>query len=870
MKFFMPFPGIPKRTLMKLAGMLLVLALACVQAACGQESPEKSRLKQARRAYDARLAQAPNDSDAMVGAGFTALRQNEVAAAQGYFAKAALLAPRNADVHFGLALCAERLGRISQAKTHIRRALTLDRSRQEFLQARTRLLAQEPELPALRRPQELVLDFRVNRERGFEVRSGDRWRSVFLKGINLGAALPGKYPSEFPDKPTYRSWIRDMAELGVNCVRVYTIHPPAFYEALREHNLQAGSPIYLVHGVWVEPPPRNEFMAPAWFDPWKVEMHRVVDILHGHAWLKERPGHASGLYRADVSPWTLAYILGREWEPQSVVGHNRRHPGFADWAGRFVSVSQGHATEVFMAQALEALLSYEHDTYHAQRPAAFTNWPSLDPLFHPTEATRAEEAALRKKLDVPLEPGAVVKEYDNDALSLDMEKYSSGAMFKAGFFACYHAYPYYPDFINLDPGYRQGVDFVGASNYMAYLQDLVRHHAKHAVVIGEFGVPSSRLVAHGQSQGMTHGGQNEREQGEQDVRMFKNIYDSGCAGGMLFAWIDEWFKKNWLVVEFEEPLDRKPYWYNVQDAEENYGMLGAHPGKDGPTILIDGRPDDWDDVPVYLQGQGLAMKLKADEGWLHLGIFFPGGRTDWSKEGFLVGLDTYDARLGDHTLPFGLGLASKAGLEFVVRFRGERTAVLADAPYDLFSHRYARPYRSADNDAGIFVMPRTESNRQRIGRDGTVFPPLRQEIGWLRRGTQDRRDPAFDSRSEWMEGAGFIEARVPWGLLNVTDPSSRRVVHDAQPSGDVVGTRVTEGFRALLVRYRIGAMNVPEAVIPAPGSKGRIPPPPLFTWTTWQQPSFHVFRKQSFAMVKDALRALPDAPAVQSPAFPRR
>ncbi len=821
----------------------------------GQRALREGRLEAARIAFEARLAQAPHDTDALVGAGFTALRQDRLRDACALFERVIHLAPNYADAHFGLALTQERLGNPEPAKEAVRRALRLQPGREEFSGALQRIVAQAPDLPAIVRPGNLSLDFRVSRARGFEVRTGNQWKNIFLKGINLGAALPGRNPSEFPDKATYQSWIKDMAELGVNCVRVYTIHPPAFYEALREHNLAAASPIYLVHGVWIEPPPHDDFTAPAWFDPWKAEMHRVVDLLHGRAWLKERPGHASGLYLADVTPWTLAYILGREWEPFNVVDFNGKNSGFTDWRGRFVSVSQGHATEVFMAQALEALLAYEHDTYHAQRPAAYTNWPTLDPLFHPTEATKAEEVNLRKRLEMPLEAGAEVKEYDNDAVGLDMEKYAAGELFKAGLFASYHAYPYYPDFLNLDPEYLKGTDHLGPNNYLAYLRELVRHHARHAVVISEFGVPSSRLVAHWQPQGMTHGGQNEREQGEQDARMFKNIHDSGCAGGMLFAWIDEWFKKNWLVIDFEEPPDRKPYWYNAQDAEENYGLLGAHPGKDGPSIRIDGKTEDWKQVPVYLQGEGLTLKLKADEGWLHLGIFFPPAAGP--RDGFLVGLDTYDSRLGDHALPNGL--KSAAGLEFLLRIQDGQAAVLVDAPYDLFTHRYARPYRSVENEAGTFVMPRTESNRQRLGRDGTLYPPRRQEIGWLRRGTQERRDPAFDSNAEWMEGPGFIEARIPWGLLNVTDPSSHRVVHDPLPLGDGVGTRRTDGFRALLVRFQETAGKaIPQTVLPRPLGKEPIPLPPLFTWAPWQQPRFHVFRKQSFEIVKEALHALPD------------
>src|SRR5690606_6067557 len=35
-----------------------------------------------------------------------------------------------------------------------------------------------------------------------------------VKGVNLGAALPGRHPSEFPDSATYAQWIDDIAAMG--------------------------------------------------------------------------------------------------------------------------------------------------------------------------------------------------------------------------------------------------------------------------------------------------------------------------------------------------------------------------------------------------------------------------------------------------------------------------------------------------------------------------------------------------------------------------------------------------------------------------------------------------------------------------------
>jgi hypothetical protein len=844
-----------------------------------QPAPQESPLKQAQKALwagkpqEARTLLAdwlqthPDDADARVAAGFAALRLERVTEAIEHFLRVLDRAPEYADASYGLGLCLLRQGKLLESRARLEKAFALAPSRADLKEAveRARLLSPDPPPPLtpLVRPKNLQMPARVSGKKIEVADDRGNWRPFFIKGMNLGAALPGKYPSQFPDKGTYAGWIEEMAELGVNAIRVYTIHPPGFYEALAEYNAKAAKPIWLIHGVWAELPADDDFMNEAWWSQWRAEMRKVVDLLHGRADVPPEPGHASGIYRADVAKWTLAIVLGREWEPYSTEAYNALHPGLHDHQGRFLSVKQGNATEVFMTVAMDYFLGYEFDTYHAQRPLAYTNWPTLDPLTHPTESTKDEEMEWRRKLGLPISKGQI-REYDNDALGLDMEKMDTLPLCQAGLFASYHAYPYYPDFLNLDPGYSKGRDAEGPNNYFAYLQDLVKHHRKYPVVISEFGVPSSRLVAHWQAQGMTHGGQTEREQGEHDARLFRNIHDSGCAGGMLFAWIDEWFKKNWLVIEYEVPLDRKPLWYNVLDAEENYGLIAYRPGSPAASIQIDGRADDWAKVPEYLSGPNLRLKVLADEGWLHLGLFFKGVMPDWAKEGFAVGIDTHDRVQGDHRLPWGLGLRSEAGLEFVARFQGAQSALYVDAPYDLFTHRLDRPIRSVDNDAGTFLMPKTESNRFRIGRDGTRFPGHQQEIGWLRRGTQDRNSPAFDSRAEWMEGdAGggwrFLEARLPWGMLNVTDPSSRRVIQDTLPPGDEIGTAVTDGFRLCLVKFSAdgsGALH-PESSLPAL-REGVLPLPPLFTWPTWERPTFHRVRKQSFDLLKHCLHSLPE------------
>lgn len=845
------------------------IALACLaqDPAEGHRLLRENQLEAARLAFDAVLAKAPQDVDGLVGAGFTALRQERILEALAYFQKALELSPSYADAAFGVGLCQERLGRLPEAWRLAKEALRLDPSREDFQALLVRASPMEDTVPPPSpRPTEISLAFRTT-PAGFQIREGTGWKTVYLKGVNLGAALPGKFPTEFPGKAVYEGWLAEMGQLGINAIRIYTIHPPAFYEALREHNLKATRPIYLLHGVWVEPPPGDDFGDPIWFAAYREDMRRMVDLMHGRASFPPRPGAAGGHYRADVSRWWIGTILGREWEPFNVIAYNRHHPGNSDWKGRFVEVRKGHATEVFMAKALDTFIGLEHDTYHAQRPVAFTNWPTLDPMTHPSETSFLEEQGFLKKLGLPYVAELKAEVFDDDSVAIDMEKFTALPAFPGGLFASYHVYPNYPEFINLDAGYAKVRDEEGPNSYLGYLRELKAYHKKHAVLVSESGLSASRMPAHWQPQGMTHGGLEEKDQARLTKRLIKNIYDTGYAGSIVFAWMDEWFKKTWQVSPLELPADRKPLWFNAMDVEENYGLIGHHPGTKGPHILIDGRPDDWKGIPTYLKNQSLEVKLFADEGWLHVALFWQGA-IDWERDSFLLGLDTLGVELGNHHFPVGVPVRNQAGMEFAVQLSGKGCGVWVDAPYEFAPHRHPGPSRTIAHEDGPWRQMQTETNRLRVGRDLKVYEARRYEVGSLHRGTQDRRDPAFDSQGEWMDAPGFLEVRIPWTLIHVTDPSSRQVLQDPPDlPGEEHRTATTQGFRASLVRARrdtpAGQVRAVDT-LPA-NEKNGIGIPPLFTWPTWDQPRWHAFRKKAFTAVQEAFAALPVQPKPSAP-----
>ncbi len=834
------------------------------------------RIPDARRAFESALAADPRSVDALSGLGYVSLREKKPGEALEHVRRALERDPASVDALKGLGMACRQTGDRKGAHVAYLQALALAPDDAEIRSLMAENLPPGDVLEELRRrprPAEIP-PLRVVSRAGsgrLEVREGDLFRPLFIKGINLGTALPGKFPAEFPDDPAlYRRWFDLMGEAGFNVVRLYTLHPPSLYRTLKEHN--AAHPdrrLWLIQGVWTELAERDDYDDPGFFKPFAAEIRRVIDAVHGNLEMPSRPGHAHGVYDADVSAETLAFLLGREWEPHSVVAYEKLRPGRGRHDGQYVIARGVRPFEAWLASILDLAAAHETEEYGVQHALGFVSWPTLDPLHHPTEATSAQETEIRiRRGETLVEP---IKEYDNDLVDLDTLHLGATDAFRAGIYACYHAYPYYPDFMILDPEYNRATDHLGRNNYAGYLRALKAHHRDQPVVIGEFGVPTSRGIAHLQPQGMHHGGHTEWEQGRIDARLFRNIRDAGLAGGILFSWMDEWFKRNWLVMNYEVPPERNPLWHNALDPEQNYGLLAAAPGREGPAILVDGRGGDWasispllapsDDDGPAVAGRPRGLRVTSDEACLYLRLDLEGeGRpVDWRRFRYWIGIDTYDARRGSHRFPPPIDEGSPIGMEFLLDLAGDRTRLLVDAPYDLFSNRLRRPYRSVENRDGNFVRIEVFTNRDRFGRDGTFYPAGGYDRSPLRHGSASPADPGYDSLAEWMESpdGGFVEARIPWGLLNVTDPSSRQVVHETRKTTDLVETATTDGFRFHVLGLELsrdGRLAV-FSRLPRRGSL-EIGDFPAYLWAGWEEPRYHLRLKQSYEVLKEALRDL--------------
>jgi hypothetical protein len=868
-----------------MAPNLHLLVLLCAAPPCPPEAAEA--VEAGWRAYRAdsirvaagRFAQADrlceNNLDAKIGLGYALLRLNRVSGADSLFELVARRDSTNGDAWDGLTLTRWRQGDRDGTLRAARRAIRLhpgnDATRGILASLdpdwERRTVRSQPPRPATLRVDARTRGdyFEVPAERG-------RWQRIYLNGVNMGVALPGKYPSEFPpDSLTYAAWFALIAGMHANTVRLYTILPPAFYRALAAWNTANPlAPLRLIHGVWTELPPEHDFNDRAWEAEFRQEMRRVVDLVHGNADIPVRAGHAGGRYDADVSRWTLGYIIGREWEPFAVKAFEARFDSRrADYLGRFLATRQGLHIDAWMAAQCDYLLGYEVDTYNTIRPIAYTNWPTLDPLYHVTETSAAEEAVLRRQVGRTTPSDS--KEYENDAIGLDAMLTRPTARNPAGWFASYHAYPYYPDFMQYDPEYSRASSREGRSNYFGYLRRLKRHHRAIPLLLSEYGVPSSRGNAHLQPQGWHHGGHDERAMAAINARLTREIRESGAAGGIIFAWIDEWFKKNWIVIDYEIPLENTRQWHNVMDAEQNYGILGMYAGDPLTRPRLGGDAARWRALTriageaVPRPGDAGVLRIGSDESFVYLALEIPdaaGRAFPWREREILIALDTYRADRGQRALPGGV-VRSDIGFEFIARFRDSTDAELRITPEynpyvggdaivagDAYGRFARRPITSVTREDGRFDSMFVITNRTRIARDGKFYPARGINRGRLRYGTEDRSTLAD---WYWDRSAGMLQVRLAWNLLNVSDPSTRTVLYEESGTHEI-GTRTSDGFRIGAVVLRRGTATSVHGALPAAGRDGRWRADQFTTWTwePWTTPRYH----QRLKPVYDSLKSV--------------
>jgi tetratricopeptide (TPR) repeat protein len=767
------------------------------------------------------------------------------------------------------------------------------------------------------RPANLAYPLRV-RGNFFEEPKGNDWSGVYMTGVDLNAALPGSFPPDsVTDPDTYLKWLRMIGNLGVNTIHAQNILPPAFYNALDLYNREVShAPLWLLQGVpFPAPPVDDDLFGEAYYQSCLQEVRDAVDVVHGQGDVASNYLHSGGIYLDDVSRWVAGFVLGNTWLSHVVLDNNTLHPQMLSYQGQYIGVASGSPTEIFLAQMIDRLAEHEEERYNWQHPTAFLNWPTLDPMRHPTESTMSEEISVRRsqgeRFKTP--PGPYD---DDDSVTVDPGHLMATRKFPAGYFADYSIFPFYPDFLNLDPSYLQETDSEGMDPFLGFLRDLKAHTQGLPLVISGYGIPTSLGISHFNPAGFNEGGQTEIQQGNLLAQFTCDIYDSGAAGGMIFEWLDEWFRRSWLTRNYETPEENKPLWTNFMDPAEHYGLVAADPeGREahqlnGNQIAWNSQPAFYSKAkpgPAYPVGDEWdpacdlrALYVNADEGFLYLRLVVASmgsgksGQPAWDKVNYLIGIGTDPGQAGITNLPFIAPVRFPQGMTFAIQLGGpDASRILVASSYNPYEIVPAPGITSETTlgkklgwspgltNSGTFEGEIIEPNRRRFARSGRYYPPERYNRGILRYGTLNPASPDYDSLAEWHASfqTNTIDVRIPWGLLNVTDPSQCAIFAGLEKDGTVKTVR-TPGFILAAFSYRpqpeLRMRPIMEQGHPItdslPAMTGPLTMSPdslrKYTWSAWTQSRYNLRRKQSYDILQRAFLALPMTPLATAPVVP--
>lgn len=606
----------------------------------------------------------------------------------------------------------------------------------------------------------------------FQIYKDDEWKKIIIKGVNIGPVS-----SDIKEKD-YIKWFHEIGEMNANSIRVNTLQSPEFYNALITYNKNTEKPIYLFQGVLIDDVLLNEIQDPFKLDNivlFKEAIDKTIDVIHG----KEEK------YNSDVSHYLMGYIIGVKWDPQVVDYTNRNREDKKEFEGQFIYTEGARPFENFLANVMDHALAYEKEQYKWQHPISFTNSVTTDILTHPYEPLRDQDFAS-------INPN-VIKTKDKSA----------------GQFASYAVYPYYPEFLNLDPKYTKYIDHRGkVNNYAGYLKDLISAH-EIPVIISEFGLPSSRGLSNISVHGYNKGLLTEVEQGTLLSNLFEDIVVQGGAGGFISTWQDEWDN-----------------WSDAQNSNEQFGILSF----DRLKVKVDGDLNDWNKnkvEPLYSIDKKTENRIKSlyvdhDERYLYLAIQYNDLKN--TNLDTLIFLDTIKEQ-GKNSNPFNENVIVN-GTDYLIHISssGISRIMVSD---------------NSNDETNAFNPIKLVLNEEIAHyKTGQKLPSMSYETGILREGNGNPDSKYYDSLTDYniSKENNLIELRIPWSLIGFNDPSTKNITENLKVGG---------------IRINVAAYNSSSLAEYSILPNSETPEERIYTWENWDQPFKSERLKTSYSIIKD-------------------
>lgn len=648
----------------------------------------------------------------------------------------------------------------------------------------------------------------------------DKWEKLEIVGVGLDSTKPGAFPSEnLVSEEDYLRWIKDIYDMGANCIKVSNLMGANFYKALDKFNKDKKNPIYLMQGIYFDEKllkngkdPQGNKASSAFKDNIKL----VIDSVHGNPYNKEKPDILQ-VYKTDISKYVIGYSLGIQFAKHDLIYTeimNNKKP----YDGKYMYTDKNSSSfESYLAKMGDYAVDYEFSTYKKQSLISFIG-------------TSAHHIA--SSVENPNKKNILSSKDTNEEFKnfIDVEDIKAKRGLKTGIVASYNIYPSYTELKEYD------------GNIGRYFEDINKHYSI-PVIIGEIGVPSSRSGGDF-NENIDKGYITEQEQGKALVDIYKAVKKSKLAGCFIFEFQDSWYSSSWNTKD-NKILDRSAYWSDAQTYSQSFGLMTFEPGRLKVTPYPDDKLDEWSEKNVISKEKDYSLSMQSDEKYLYF-MIKSSDKTSLKKDDIYIDLDTTPKSGSKKSTQHGLQFDNP--VDFIIKINDQgNSMVMAQEYYNgfdfyenksLYEKRPDLIKHTPDMDyfSPIYIETRP---KMFIKSQGETKEKVTYETGKLTKGNSNPESKDFNSAADYYMGNDYVEVRIPWALLNFMDPSTKQIADDFY-----------ENFKTKPMK--INDINVGVTIKENEKVITRIKSTP-YKLNGWSVPKYHERLKKSYYILKEEL-----------------
>lgn len=652
------------------------------------------------------------------------------------------------------------------------------------------------------------------------IAKNDKWEKLEIVGVGLDSTKPGAFPSEnLVSEEDYLRWIKDIYDMGANCIKVSNLMGANFYKALDKFNKDKKNPIYLMQGIYFDEKllkngkdPQGSKASSAFKDNIKL----VIDSVHGNPYNKEKPDILQ-VYKTDISKYVIGYSLGIQFAKHDLIYTeimNNKKP----YDGKYMYTNKNSSSfESYLAKMGDYAVDYEFSTYKKQSLISFIG-------------TSAHHIA--SSVENPNKKNILSSKDTNEEFKnfIDVEDIKAKRGLKTGIVASYNIYPSYTELKEYD------------GNIGKYFEDINKHYSI-PVIIGEIGVPSSRSGGDF-NENIDKGYITEQEQGKALVDIYKAVKKSKLAGCFIFEFQDSWYSSSWNTKD-NKILDRSAYWSDAQTYSQSFGLMTFEPGRLKVTPYPDDKLDEWSEKNVISKEKDYSLSMQSDEKYLYF-MIKSSDKTSLKKDDIYIDLDTTPKSGAKKSTQYGLQFDNP--VDFIIKINDKGNSMVMVQEYyngfdfyenkSLYEKRPDLIKHTPDMDyfSPIYIETRP---KMFIKSQGETKEKVTYETGKLTKGNSNPESKDFNSAADYYMGNDYVEVRIPWALLNFMDPSTKQIADDFY-----------ENFKTKPMN--INDINVGVTIKENEKVITRIKSTP-YKLNGWSVPKYHERLKKSYYILKEEL-----------------